>query len=154
AQFATVAPGSPGALAAATYAAYTSWRSGVRAEGQRQLEALVAAYPREPRARALLALVYLADDDAADARAQLDLVQGMAPRAPDTHLAWAQWYAAHHDYVAAASEYRRALDQALPEERGRYALALARFHLASGLHACEVGPPAAEEATRYLVNDT
>jgi tetratricopeptide (TPR) repeat protein len=154
AQFADVAPDSPGALAAATYAAYTSWRSGMRAEGQRRLEALVATYPQEPRARALLALVYLADEDAAGARAQLDMVQAMAPRAPDTHLAWAQWYAAHHDYVAAASEYRRALDQALPEERGHYALALARFHLASGLRICELGPPAAEEAARYLTDDT
>jgi hypothetical protein len=154
AQFAAVAPGSPGALAATAYASYTSWRSGARAEGQQRLEALVAAYPQEPRARALLALVYLADDDAAGARAQLDMVRAMAPRAPDTHLAWAQWYAARHDYVAAAGEYRRALDQALPEERGRYALALARFHLDTGLRVCELGPPAAEAAARYLPDDT
>jgi tetratricopeptide (TPR) repeat protein len=150
AQFAAVAPDSPGALAAATFAAYTSWRSGARAEGQQRLEALVAAYPQEPRARALLALVYLAEADSDGARAQLDLVRSMAPRAPDTHLAWAQWYAARHDYVAAAGEYRRALDQALPEERGRYALALARFHLDTGLRVCDIGPPAAEEAARFL----
>ncbi len=150
AQFAAVAPGSPGALAAATYAAYTSWRSGARAEGQQQLEALVAAYPEEPRARALLALVYLADADPDGARTQLDLVRSMAPRSPDTHLAWAQWYAARHDYEAAAQEYRRALDQALPEDRGRYALALARFHLDTGLQVCDIGPPAAEEAVRFL----
>jgi tetratricopeptide (TPR) repeat protein len=153
AQFAAVAPDSPGALAAAAYASYTSWRSGARAEGQQRLEQLVAAYPEEPRARALLALVYLVDQDATNAQAQLDIVRAMAPRAPDTHLAWAQWYAAHHDYVAAAGEYRLALDQSLPEDRGRYALALARFHLDTGLRACELAPQAAELAARYLPED-
>jgi Flp pilus assembly protein TadD len=153
AQFTAVAPDSPGALAAAAYASYTSWRSGARAEGQQRLEQLVAAYPEEPRARALLALVYLVDEDAANARAQLDIVRAMAPRAPDTHLAWAQWYAARHDYVAAAGEYRRALDQSLPEDRGRYALALARFHLDTGLRVCELGPPAAELAAGFLPED-
>jgi Flp pilus assembly protein TadD len=149
-QFVAVAPDSPGALAAATYAAYTRWRAGARDQGRRQLETLVAEHPDEPRARALLALAYLADRDEAGAQAQLNTVRALAPRAPDTHLAWAQWYAARHDYVAAAAEYRRAYDDALPDERGRYALELARFHIDTSLRTCEVGLPAAEESTRFL----
>jgi tetratricopeptide (TPR) repeat protein len=149
-QFATVAPESPGALAAATYAAYTRWRAGARDEGRRQLVALVAAHPDEPRARALLALTYLADQDESAARAQLDAVRAMAPAAPDTHLAWAQWYAARHDYITAADEYRRAFNDAPPAERGRYALVLARFHIDTSLHVCDIGIVAAEESARLL----
>jgi tetratricopeptide (TPR) repeat protein len=152
-QFATVAPNSPGALASATYAAYTRWRAGERDEGRRRLEALVEAHPGEPRARALLALAYLADQDEAGAQSQLDTVRAMAPRAPDTHLAWAQWYAARHDYVTAADEYRRAFNDAPLGERGRYALALARFHVDTALHVCEIGLVAAEEAGRLLPDD-
>jgi Flp pilus assembly protein TadD len=152
-QFAAVAPDSPGALAAATYAAYTRWRAGARDEGRRQLEALVAARPDEPRARALLALTYLADQDEVAARAQLDAVRAMAPAAPDTHLAWAQWYAARHDYITAADEYRRAFNDAPPAERGRYGLALARFHVDTALHVCDIGIVAAEEAARLLPDD-
>jgi predicted Zn-dependent protease len=152
-QFAAVAPESPGALAAATYAAYTRWRAGARAEGRSQLEALVAARPDEPRARALLALTYLADQDETAARAQLDTVRAMAPQAPDTHLAWAQWYAARHDYITAADEYRRAFNDAPPGERGRYALAMARFHVDTALHVCDIGIVAAEESARLLPDD-
>ncbi len=152
-QFATVAPETPGALAAATYAAYTRWRAGARDEGRRQLEALVAAHPDEPRARALLALTYLAEQDEPAARAQLDAVRAMAPAAPDTHLAWAQWYAARHDYITAADEYRRAFNDAPPAERGRYALALARFHVDTTLHVCDIGIVAAEESVRLLPDE-
>lgn len=153
AQFASVAPDSPGALDAAAFGAYTRWRAGDRAEGLRRLEALVAAHPGEPRARALLALAYLADQDAPGAQAQLDIVRALAPRAPDTHLAWAQWYAARHDYPTASEEYRRALADAPPADRGIYTLALARFHLDASLDACAVGLPAAAEAARLLPDD-
>jgi predicted Zn-dependent protease len=152
-QFAAVAPDSPGALAAATYAAYTRWRAGARDEGRRRLEALVADHPGDPRARALLALAYLAEQDEAGAQAQLEFVRAMAPRAPDTHLAWAQWYAARHDYVTAADEYRRAFNDAPPAERGRYALALARFHVDTALYVCEIGLVVAEEAARLAPAD-
>jgi tetratricopeptide (TPR) repeat protein len=152
-QFAAIAPNSPGALAATTYAAYTRWRAGARDEGRRQLEALVVVRPDDPRARALLALTYLADQDEEAARAQLDAVRAMAPRAPDTHLAWAQWYAARHDYVTAADEYRRAFNDAPPAERGRYALAMARFHVDTALHVCDVGIVAAEESARLLPDE-
>jgi Flp pilus assembly protein TadD len=152
-QFGAVAPNSSGALAAATYAAYTRWRAGARDEGRRQLEALVAARPDEPRARALLALTYLADQDETAARAQLDAVRAMAPAAPDTHLAWAQWYAARHDYITAADEYRRAFNDATPAERGRYALAMARFHVDTSLYVCDIGIVAAEESARLLPDE-
>jgi Tfp pilus assembly protein PilF len=150
AQFATVAPDSPSAIAAAAYAAYTRWSAGDLVEGLRQLQGLVAAHPSEPSARALLALAYLSARDQGGARVQLDMIRALAPRAPDTHLAWAQWYAAQHEYVAAAEEYRRALGDARPDERGVYALAQARFHLDTSLHLCESGLPAAEEAARLM----
>src|SRR5262249_8559918 len=153
AQFATIAPDSPSAIAAAAYAAYTSWSAGDRAEGLRRLKDLVAAHPDEPRARALLALAYLSTSDAPGAQAQLAIVSAEAPRAPETHLAWAQWYAVQHDYMAAAEEYRRALNDAAPGERGPYALALARFSLDISLRRCEDGLPAAEEAARTLPSD-
>jgi|HigsolmetaAR201D_1030396.scaffolds.fasta_scaffold12474_4 tetratricopeptide (TPR) repeat protein len=146
AQFTAVAPASPNALAATTYAAYTAWRSGARAEGQQKLEQIVDEHPDEPRARALLALIYLSEEDSSSSQVQLDLVRAMAPRSPDTYLAWAQWYAAHHDYVAAEAEYQRARLQALPEDRGRYALAQTRFYLQTGLRLCESAPPIALEA--------
>jgi tetratricopeptide (TPR) repeat protein len=153
AQFASIAPGSPGAIAAATYAAYTRWVAGDRVEGLRQIEALVAMHPTDSRARLLLALAYLATHNAPDAQAQLEIVRAQAPRAPETHLAWAQWYAARHDYVAAAAEYRLALSDATPNERGTYALALARFHMDIALERCENGLPAAEDAARALPSD-
>jgi len=108
AQFALVAPTSPSARSAAAYAAYTRWRAGDRAEGVRRLQELVERYPDEPRARALLALTYLTNRDDDSAKAQLDAIRTLGPRAPDTHLAWGQWYATQHDYVAAAEAYRRA----------------------------------------------
>ncbi len=153
AQFQATPAGSDGAVAASTYAAYTRILLGDRVGGLQRLEALVDAYPDEPRARALLALVYLEETDAQRAKAQLDAVRVLAPRAPDTHLAWGQWYAAQHDYLAAANEYRRALNDAPAGERGRYALALARFHLDTTVRACEDGRPAAEEAVLLLPND-
>lgn len=154
AQFAAVAPGSPSAVAAAAYTAFTRWSAGDRQEGLRQLEQLVAAYPAEQGARALLALAYLSARNAAAAQAQLAIVRAQAPRAPETHLAWAQWYAAQHDYVAAAGEYRRALDDAAPDQLGTYALAMARFHLDISLDRCAAGLPAAEAAARALPNDS
>jgi Tfp pilus assembly protein PilF len=152
-QFATVAPNSPGAIAAAAYAAYTRWSAGDRAEGRRRLQDLVAAHPAEQRARALLALAYLSARDLPGAQAQLAIMRAQAPRAPETHIAWAQWYAAQHDYVAAAEEYRLAFGDAAPGERGAYALALARFHLDISLGRCEAGLPAAETAARALPGD-
>jgi hypothetical protein len=153
AQFAKIGPDSPGAIAAATYAAYTHWIAGDHAGGLQRLQDLVAAHPADQRARAVLALAYLSSHNASGAKAQLDIVRAQAPRAPETHLALAQWYAALHDYLAAAEEYQLALGDAAPAERGTYALALARFHIAIALDRCEHGLPAAEEAARALPSD-
>jgi hypothetical protein len=153
AQFASVAPDSPEAIAAATYAAYTRWVAGDRAAGLQQLRSVVSAHPADSRARALLALANLSMRDAASAQEQLEAVRALAPRAPETHLAWAQWYAAQHDYLAATAEYRLAMSDAAPDQRGAYALALARFHIDIALERCENGLPAAEEAARALPAD-
>ena len=152
AQFAAVGPG-PAGLSAQAYAAYARLRAGDRAGGVQRLEALVDAYPNEARARALLALAYLNETDPIRAKQQLDLARTLAPSTPDTHLAWGQWDAAQHDYVGAADEYRRALAAAAPEQRGTYALALARFQLDTTVHVCADGRPAAENAVQLLPND-
>lgn len=153
AQFAAVDPNGSNALAAAAYAAYTRWSAGDRAEGLRRLEALAASNPAEPRARALLALALLNNRDDEAARRELAAVRELAPRSPDTHLAWGQWYVAQHDYVAAADAYRQALRDAPAEQRGNYALALARFYVDTDFQLCANGQPAANTATRALPDE-
>lgn len=150
AQFAQIDSENPNALSAAAYAAYTRWLAGDQQGGRTRLETLVEEHPEEPRARALLALTYIAQNDATNARTQLEIIRGMAPQAPDTHLAWGQWYAAQRDYTAAAAAYRQALDDASLDERGTYALALARFHADTTVELCDQGQLAAEEAVRLL----
>jgi Flp pilus assembly protein TadD len=150
AQFNQVAPGSPDALGAAAYAAYARWSAGDRVGGIERLEALVADYPDEPRARTLLALAYVAQDESNAARTQIETIVQLSPARPDAYLAWASWYAAQHDYVAAAHEYQRALIAAPAAERGRYALLAASFHLELGYNLCEEGLPHAETATEQL----
>ncbi|NJN17676.1 MAG: tetratricopeptide repeat protein [Oscillochloris sp.] len=111
AQFAQVDPNGADALGAAAYAAYTRYRAGDVSGGLARLEALVQANPDEPRARTLLALSYLAAEDADAAAAQLDTVAELTPNNPDVQLAWASWYAAEHNYAEAALAYGRAIAQ-------------------------------------------
>jgi tetratricopeptide (TPR) repeat protein len=153
AQFAAVPPDAPGAIDAAAYAAYTRWASGDRAGGLAALQALAAAHPAEPRVRTLLAGAYLAAQDERAASEQLDAARALAPRDPATHLVLAQLAAARRDYLAAAEEHAAALRAAPPEQRGAYALAAARFHLAAGVQLCDAGLPTAEEAARQLSAD-
>lgn len=150
AQFAAIAPDSPYAQAAAAYAAYTRWRAGDSRQSLKQLQNLVAAHPDDSRARTLLALVYLYQANTDAARAQIDTIAALAPTNPDTHLAWAHWYTAQSDYVRASQEYQRALAQAQPEQRGQYALLVARFHLYTTYEVCTYGLPAAELAIESL----
>lgn len=152
-QFAAAAPGTPDGLAAAAYRAYTHWAAGDRAVGLQQLEQLVAAHPDVPRARALLALAYLATQAEDAAEEQVRALRALDPSGPDTHLVMGAIYAARRDYVAAAAEYDQALRRAPPAERGPYALAAARFHIDTSLQACDSGLPAAEEATRLIPTD-
>ncbi|MFN8567683.1 MAG: hypothetical protein U0Z44_09220 [Kouleothrix sp.] len=132
--------------AAAAYAAYTRWSAGDRAEGQRQRKQLVVRYPGEPRLHCWRWCCWLRATY--QARAQLDMLQSLAPRAPDTLLAWGQWYTVQHDYAAAADAYMRARRVAPSGQRGDYALALARFYIDTEFQACAAGVPAAEEATQ------
>lgn len=148
-----IAVRTPSALGARAYAAYTRLRTGDRAGGLAALERLAAAHPDEPRTRALLALAYIADSNSERARAELSSLRALAPRDPDIHLAWAQWYTAQHDYAAAADFYRRALDDAPLPERGSYALALADFYARTELRLCADGLPAADQAVRLLPDD-
>ncbi|GAB4207267.1 MAG: tetratricopeptide repeat protein [Roseiflexaceae bacterium] len=148
-----IAVRTPSALGARAFAAYTRLRTGDRAGGLAALERLAAAHPDEPRARALLALAYMAGSDSERARAELTSIRALAPRDPDIHLAWAQWYTAQHDYAAAAGSYRRALDDAPAEQRAGYALALADFHASTEVRLCADGLPAADQAARLLPDD-
>ncbi len=153
AQFAAVPGDSAGRPGVAVYAAYARWLAGDQAGGRQRLEALVASHPSDTRARAILALVALAANDPRSARAQLAIALTMAPADPDAHLAFAQWYTAQRDYVAAGDQYRAALAVAPTGQRGVYALAQARFHLDTGLDICETGLAAAVESVRLLPDD-
>lgn len=148
--FAAVPADSDAAIAAQAGLAYATWLTGDQATGMQQLRDLVNQNPDDARARALLALIALSLADKETARAQLEIIRATAPGEPATHLAWGQWYMAQADYLAAGAALRRALDRAAPEERGTYALHLARFHLESDLLVCEQGLPAAETATTSL----
>jgi Flp pilus assembly protein TadD len=151
-QFALVDPTSPEALSAAAFAAYTRWRAGDVRTGLARLEALVAAHPDEPRARTLLALAYL-DSDAEAARAQLDAVADLRPGSANLELAWASWYAARREYAEASLAHERAVLQAPPAERPRFALLAARFHLATTYELCERGLPLAQLAAQGRADD-
>lgn len=153
AQFAQIDPTGPNALAAAAYAAYARWQAGDRQSGLEQLEQLVAAYPDEARPRTLLALAYITLEDPDAAHNQITAISAYAPAAPDTHLAWANWYVAQRDYVNASTAYQRALEFAAPEQKGRYASLIARFHLATTYDLCTVGLPTARIAVERLPND-
>lgn len=146
AQFQRIEPDSAQAIPAAAFAAYTRWRAGDRAGGLEQLQALVERAPDETHVRTLLALVALDINDKQETQAQLDTIRSLAPNAASTALAWGQWHASQRDYVEASRLYTEALQRASPQERGLYALHLARFNLATAWQLCEQGLPAAEEA--------
>ena len=102
--------------------------------------------PDETHVRTLLALVALDINDKQETQTQLDMIRSLAPNAASTALAWGQWHASQRDYVEASRLYTEALQRASPQERGLYALHLARFNLATAWQLCEQGLPAAEEA--------
>lgn len=153
AQFARVDPAAPEARGAAAYAAYTRWRAGDVAGGLARLEALVAAYPDDPRARTLLALAYIGTDAGDAAREAIARAAAARPHEPRIELAWASWYAARHEYDQASLAYERALAVAPPVEQGRYALLAAQFHLATTYELCERGLPLAEQAASAAADD-
>lgn len=153
AQFARVNPNSSNALVAAAHAAYSRWRSGERLSGTRQLEALVAAHPDNPRLRTMLALIYLWQNDLDSARTQIATVTEAHPLSPDIYLAWAHWYTIQSDYASASKGYQQATRlaaAALPERQGDYLLLRARFHLSTTYAMCREGLSVAEQSTAAL----
>jgi thioredoxin-like negative regulator of GroEL len=151
--FAQVPPESPAARTAAVYAAYTRWRAGDRRGGLDRLAQIVGERPDDAQARALLALAYLSDNQADAARDQIDTLARQNPNDPEVHLAWANWYAARHEYPQASLEYSLAQSQAPADRRGHYALLGAQFHLATAYDLCAGGMPLAEAAAKALPDD-
>lgn len=153
AQFDLVPPTSPLALAAATYSAYTRIRSGDRAGGLNQLQTIVQNHPEDPRARALLALAFMADDKLDQAQKQIAVLEAAPGQQVQAQLARASWRSAQRDYIGAADAYRQLLATSSPAERGHYALLVAQFHLDSGFDLCQGGLDAADLAARELPVD-
>ena len=153
AQFDHVPPTSPLALAAATYSAYTRIHSGDRTGGLNQLQTIVQRHPEDPRARALLALAFVADDKLDQAQKQIAVLEVAPGQQAQAQLARASWSSAQRDYVGAADAYRQLLATSLPAERGHYALLVAQFHLDSGFDLCQGGLDAADLAARELPTD-
>lgn len=149
-QFALVDPDSPEGLSAAAYLAYAHWLAGHTGEGREALEAMVGLHPDTPQARALLALIAVAEGADEAAWLELDALAQGHPQAPDHHLVRANWYAAKGEYAQASLAYEQALGAAPLEEQGRYALLAARFHLATTYELCSVGLPLAELALERL----
>ncbi|GAB4110049.1 MAG: tetratricopeptide repeat protein [Roseiflexaceae bacterium] len=156
AQFAQIPPTSDLAINAAAYLAYTRWRAGDRVAGLEALRRLVEQHPNEATARALFALAAIGTNDPTLARQQLNILLQLAPGDPATYLAIAEWRTNQRDYVAAADAYRNALSRASIDQRTRYAIASARFHLETSWEVCAAGlsdaelaanPPAPEQPT-------
>jgi Flp pilus assembly protein TadD len=153
AQFAQVEPDNPYALAAAIQDAYARWLAGDSQASLAQLEQQAAVYPSDPRLPTLLVLASIDGGNMQAISATQSIsstLSQLAIHRADTHLAWAAWYIAHSDYAAARKSYRVALALAPPDQRGRYALLVARFHLRTSYEICTSGIVAAEIATREL----
>ncbi|PDW00721.1 hypothetical protein A9Q02_08880 [Candidatus Chloroploca asiatica] len=149
-QFALVDPDSPEGLSAAAYLAYAHWLAGHTGEGREALAAMVGLHPDTPQARALLALIAVAEGADEVAWLELDALAQGHPQTPDRHLARASWYAAKGEYAQASLAYEQALGAAPFEEQGRYALLAARFHLATTYELCSAGLPLTELALERL----
>jgi predicted negative regulator of RcsB-dependent stress response len=153
AQFAQVEPDNPYALAAAIQDAYARWLAGDSQASLTQLEQQTTSYPTDPRLPTLLVLASIdgTDTDSISATHSISsTLSQLAIQRADTHLAWAAWHIAHSDYIAARQSYKVALALAPPDQRGRYALLVARFHLRTSYEICTDGIAAAEIATREL----
>jgi tetratricopeptide (TPR) repeat protein len=89
--------------------------------------------------------------DAADAA--LQIAEARHPLDPALMLVRADLLLAQHEYARAITELRRARDIAQPEQRGRYALALAQQHLRLTYDLCGGGITAAREAVTIAAAD-
>lgn len=141
------------ALAAAIYSAYARLRSGDRAGGLTKLQEIVKRYPDDPRARALLAMAYVADEKLDQAQVQITSLEATPGQQAQAQLAWATWRSAQRDYTGAADAYRLVLAGPPSAQRGHYALLAAHFHLDSGFDICGGGLDAADLAAHDLPED-
>jgi tetratricopeptide (TPR) repeat protein len=150
AQFMQQPGDDPPDLETATYLAYTHWQAGHPRESQQQLETLLEEHPDAPQVRILLALIYLSQNNLEAARTHIATLTERYPRLADVYLSWAHWYIAQQNYLYAVEGYKEALSLAPTDERGKYALLQARFHLDTGFRLCEEGYPVAEIAVQEL----
>jgi predicted Zn-dependent protease len=137
-------------LAAAAYDALVRWRAADRAGTQTALTTLADANPTDARLRVLAALAALAAGDLPTAREQLAAARRITPDSAPVHAALGALYIAERDYIAAAEELASARDRAPPQERGAYALGLARFYVDTTVQVCVEGRPAAVVAAELL----
>ncbi len=140
-------------LHASTYTAYVQLQMGHVDEAQEHLEIVLETYPNNPQVRILLTLAYLLQKDSDAAGKQIAILTKRYPLQPDIYLSWANWYIYHHDYIHAREAYHHAMWLSPREERGRYALLAAQFHLETSYDVCDHGLPAANVAVQMLPND-
>lgn len=140
-------------LEAYTYTAYVQLQMGHGEDALEHLEMLLETYPNAPHVRILLTLAYLMQKDSDAAGEQIAILTKRYPLQPDVYISWANWYIYHHDYMHAREAYHRAMWLAPREDRGRYALLTAQFHLETSYDVCEHGLSAANVAVQVLPND-
>lgn len=149
-QFATIAPDSPHALAAASYAAYGRWQADDAVGARMRLSDLVNEYPQNLHVRAMLVLALLAEEEHKAAQEQIDVMIRLAPYHSDTHIAQAAHYIQESEYVSATLKYKQALFSAAEPRQGHYALLAARFHLRMNFSLCNDGIEMADMAVAHM----
>lgn len=134
-------------------AAYARWQLGQQAAATTQLRELAAAAPESPAIATLYATLAIHAGQPDAAAAALDAAEARHPLDPALALVRADLLIARREYARAIVELRRARDIAQPEQRGRYALALAAHHLRLTYDLCGGGITAAREATTIAPAD-
>jgi Flp pilus assembly protein TadD len=79
-------------------------------EANRLVTQALEQWPRYGRAHVALATLYLASEDLARARAELEAAQVLAPDAPMLWAGWAQYHLAEDDAGSASASIRRAVE--------------------------------------------
>jgi tetratricopeptide (TPR) repeat protein len=150
-QFEQAQAGAADTLAVAMQVAQARFAMGQPDASLRQVRRLAAQHPRDPRATTLLAMLQIAASDTITETATLSTTLRALPRRrAETHLAWAAWHLQQSNYLAASGAYQEALALAPPDERGRYALLVADFHLSTAYELCSDGLAAARVAVDAL----
>lgn len=152
-QFDSIAAQQPHAPAAAVHKAYARWLMGEDQASIREMEQLAARYPQSPTMQTMLAFTYIAQATPDTTLPITSTLRKLPIDRAETHLARAMWNIVQSEYIIASEDYRRALALAPPEERGAYALLIARFHLNTAYEICTEGLDAAHIAARELPDD-